>query len=1174
MRSEQNSNEEVTLTGILSEFRIALQEEIEAAIRNSASSAVPLVNGKRLAQIGGSFQYQFVIENILNVPGDTPGDLYIPGRDSIPVTVISVDGMVIILSVSIDLGTYVPTARLQSNLAHLMRKLIERIESKADSPNDAGNRILNGISSGVPIEPTEWVRSHLNADQQKAVCSSLGLSTTFIWGPPGTGKTMTIGEIGGQSLNLAQSLLVVSHTNTAVDEALLNIGDYVPLDILETGRVLRVGESKSPVLNSRANLLLQTHVDKRSQELAEKRDALKDELASLIEDVKQFTRSLDIAEWVSIAEADITKMETEWRQICEMGGELESLQTKLDTAKESQSYWENAASEAHATISLKKQIASLLADLNKIEESIAEAKAQLTNLDTELSQAKKLMYETRSVGWLTRKWRGLPPPDEQLAKVESLTTQHDQATENLDSITAESEKLRHRKKNLEEEVGVFFEKYQREPSEVLKEAKRQQELAEDLKRQISEVSKLCSKKRSSLHYELEDRWATLHEFDLVEVHQDTISTMLEQIRHAYENAQQMVKSMDILELQQKRESADQRIRAINIEIDSIEAALKRVEDLVIADAAIVATTLTRAYLRDSIQNRMFDIVVLDEASMAPIPALWIAAGLARSKIILVGDYKQLPPIVLSNHNLAEKWLGRDIFEVADVDHRQGRSCFVSLTEQHRMHPQISLIPNKLVYSGMLTDGEGTESTASLDTWYRRDWGRDRPVLLVDTESTNAWVTSVPRGTSSSRLNFLSATICIDIADQLLRDDRPNHSDEDRPRILIVCPYRPHAQLLQLLIRENQLMGEVVAGTAHSFQGSEADVVILDLVNDEPHWRVALFTPSFDSQNLRLLNVALTRAKSRLIVVGDFKYILSHARHAFMGKELVPFLQQNYESIDALEIVQNGLAAKAAQAQLSVFGGEVEPEQDRLVVTQEHFYRFLLHDILHARTRIVLYSPFITQDRLAELEPQIRAAGERGVQIFVVTKATSDRNRRERGTYRMLEDSLRSWGANVVHKQRMHEKLVFIDKDILWEGSLNPLSFSNTREHMERRRNARVFEDYSKTIRLDELLGEYDDGIPTCPICGSEVVACEGRDEPFYWHCVVKDCYSRSIDQPPIRDGIIKCYNCDGPVEIGEWGGKPCWRCTINKRHHQRVARTHLRLPKMRAIIPKRELAKL
>jgi hypothetical protein len=175
---------------------------------------------------------------------------------------------------------------------------------------------------------------------------------------------------------------------------------------------------------------------------------------------------------------------------------------------------------------------------------------------------------------------------------------------------------------------------------------------------------------------------------------------------------------------------------------------------------------------------------------------------------------------------------------------------------------------------------------------------------------------------------------------------------------------------------------------------------------------------------------------------------------------------------------------------------------------------------------------------------------------------------------MLEESLHAWGIHVVYKQRMHEKLVFIDKDILWEGSLNPLSFSNTREHMERRRNAKVFENYSKTIRLDELLGEYTSGVPTCPICGSEVVACEGRDEPFYWRCVVKNCYTRSIDQPPLRDGLIRCNKCGESVEFGEWGAKACWRCIENRHHHQPLARAHLRLPKMRAIIPKKELAKL
>ena len=96
------------------------------------------------------------------------------------------------------------------------------------------------------------------------------------------------------------------------------------------------------------------------------------------------------------------------------------------------------------------------------------------------------------------------------------------------------------------------------------------------------------------------------------------------------------------------------------EIEGIDEALKMVEDLVIAHATVVATTLTRAYLRDSIQSRRFDTVILDEASMAPIPALWVAASLAGCNAVVVGDFKQLPPIVLSESELAKKWLGRRI----------------------------------------------------------------------------------------------------------------------------------------------------------------------------------------------------------------------------------------------------------------------------------------------------------------------------------------------------------------------------------------------------------------------------------------------------------------------------------------------------------------------------------
>jgi hypothetical protein len=72
------------------------------------------------------------------------------------------------------------------------------------------------------------------------------------------------------------------------------------------------------------------------------------------------------------------------------------------------------------------------------------------------------------------------------------------------------------------------------------------------------------------------------------------------------------------------------------------------------------------YLRNDLDDRRFDTVILDEASTAPIPALWIAARLADTNVVVVGDLGQHPPIKHSDHPLANKWLGRDIFDVAGV----------------------------------------------------------------------------------------------------------------------------------------------------------------------------------------------------------------------------------------------------------------------------------------------------------------------------------------------------------------------------------------------------------------------------------------------------------------------------------------------------------------------------
>ena len=154
---------------------------------------------------------------------------------------------------------------------------------------------------------------------------------------------------------------------------------------------------------------------------------------------------------------------------------------------------------------------------------------------------------------------------------------------------------------------------------------------------------------------------------------------------------------------------------------------------------MVATTLTRAYKRESVQKRRFDTVVLDEASMAPIPALWVAASLADANVVLVGDFRQLPPIKHADDELAEKWLGRDVFEASGVKRAfeagEPPAHFIQLQEQFRMHPAISAIPNHFLYGGTLRNGAGVEDDRVLDGWYEREWGYDSPVLLVDTGVT-------------------------------------------------------------------------------------------------------------------------------------------------------------------------------------------------------------------------------------------------------------------------------------------------------------------------------------------------------------------------------------------------------------------------------------------------------
>lgn len=168
--------------------------------------------------------------------------------------------------------------------------------------------------------------------------SALGHDITFIWGPPVTGKTQTIGEIGAQLFVRGRTLLMVSHTNTAVDEALIRIADALKGQFRE-GDVIRVGEPVKTELARRDDLLLRRVAEKRSTELRKQKEAIEAEQIGTMVDLTQFQRLVDIAEWLIESVSDLSEFEEKYEHLNEKVFEEQKLENALAEFTAQKSHW-------------------------------------------------------------------------------------------------------------------------------------------------------------------------------------------------------------------------------------------------------------------------------------------------------------------------------------------------------------------------------------------------------------------------------------------------------------------------------------------------------------------------------------------------------------------------------------------------------------------------------------------------------------------------------------------------------------------------------------------------------------------------------------------------------------------------------------------------------------------
>ncbi|WP_028391319.1 AAA domain-containing protein [Bacillus cihuensis] len=301
----------------------------------------------------------------------------------------------------------------------------------------------------------------------------------------------------------------------------------------------------------------------------------------------------------------------------------------------------------------------------------------------------------------------------------------------------------------------------------------------------------------------------------------------------------------------------------------------RKEMELVKQAKIVGSTLAKAASDSTIFEKEYDVIIVDEASMAYVPQVAFAASLGKN-IIVCGDFKQLPPIASARDESVNKWLKEDIFhrsEVANVvNEGKLHPHLFLLKEQRRMHPDISAFTNKFIYHSLVGDHKSVLMSREEITG-RRPFP-NRALMLLETSGTGEHC--ITERSSKSRINLWQLFISF----QLLHEAYSSGSRS----IGYVTPYRAQSCLMDLLLQDiykKELeLADIIAATVHRFQGSERDVMIFDTVDSYPETRPGMLLTGKNSE--RLINVAITRTKGKFIQVSDADYI---RKKVYLGKTL-------------------------------------------------------------------------------------------------------------------------------------------------------------------------------------------------------------------------------------------------------------------------------------------------
>lgn len=599
---------------------------------------------------------------------------------------------------------------------------------------------------------------------------------------------------------------------------------------------------------------------------------------------------------------------------------------------------------------------------------------------------------------------------------------------------------------------------------------------------------------------------------------DEATASMRKVERAAESLRmEMNKQADICTRQPSAETLRQQLIPIEAELEHIERRLTELkvrldalEKEIISGARVVAATLTKCYVGDHLAGQAFDALIVDEISMALPPLLFMAGIHALRRVILVGDFIQLPPIVRSDNEITDERLRKDVFHLAGIAHDlkpTNHSALTRLRTQRRMLPAIADAARQISY------GQGLVDHAVVLRRAQPNWMTFLPtnaLNVVDTADLHSWCGR--QAGSLSRFNLYSAQIATELAAMAAAAiPRPNTSVA--PPIGIVTPYAAQRRILSRLVQALDLSPWVTVGTVHTFQGGEAELIIFDSVLDEPYWTARLCNPNQSKEVKRDLNVALTRARSKFVLVGSSEWLNRHAKPTSGLGQLWHYLKDHADLVSALDLVEVGFAGRVARASANYrIPGSAEVPVHK-ILDENKFFDFFSIDLQEAKESIFGLVPFFGEYRWPKIEPLIRQALERGVEVTLVTPPASAAE--NKSYVEKVIRSLRQVGAVVVSATGLHGKDIVIDARIHYTGSLNWASHRGRSEIMHRTENS----EYARMV-LEYLQARH---IRAAAQQGSQPRTCP-NGHPVQ---VVNQAQSmRTWDKQPMKLGCAEYQNTD------------------------------------------------